>query len=63
LIYERLREHWATFCAVADGSSGIEDLPTWQKTKPKPTGYGGGETKPASKNSTGFDDMDDDIPF
>jgi len=59
LLYDRLREHWATFCAVADGSRGAEDLPTWQKTKP--TSYGA--PKPPAKSSTGFDDMDDDIPF
>jgi hypothetical protein len=50
LIYPRLRECWAAFCRVADTGDGKEELPTWMKT-----------TQPTSK--TGFDDMDDDIPF
>jgi len=57
LIFERLREHWTTFCSVADTGIGQDKLPTWSKTDPA--------TRPApvSKKSTGFDDMDDDIPF
>ncbi len=58
-IFQRLREHWADFCRAADGSSGQDSLPTWQKTEPvlrPPPG-----SKPPVK--TGFDDMDDDIPF
>lgn len=53
-IYPRLREHWATFCAVADGKSGQECLPTWQKADPAPP------TPPAK---SGWADIDDDIPF
>lgn len=59
-IYPRLREHWATFCAVADGTAGQDQLPTWVKSdparRPPPP-----VAKPAAKTS--FDDMDDDIPF
>lgn len=33
-IYPRLREHWATFCAVAEGTIGQDRLPTWAKTDP-----------------------------
>lgn len=47
LIYPKLREHWATFCAIADGSMGQDKLPRWQKNEPK----------------TASDDMDGDIPF
>lgn len=56
-IYERLRKHWAKFCSVADGSTPASELPTWIENKPKDT------VSPSAKASTGFDDMDDDIPF
>lgn len=59
-IYSRLREHWAKFCTVADGTAGQDVLPTWAKTdparRPPPP-----VSKPPAK--TGFDDMEDDIPF
>lgn len=60
LIFDRLRKHWATFCSVADGSASAADLPKWNVTKPKGTSY-----PPTSKTAskTGFEDMDDDIPF
>lgn len=32
-IYERLREHWDQFLAVARGESGKETLPGWKKTQ------------------------------
>jgi len=51
LIFKRLREHWDTFKMVAD--FGVGDLPTWAKTKPSA----------AKSEKTGFEDMDDDIPF
>ena len=57
LLFERLRQHWATFCNVADGSASSKELPTWTKTKPRVAG------QPATGAKTGFDDMDDDIPF
>ena len=60
LIFDRLRKHWATFCSVADGSASAKDLPTWNVTKPKDTGY---SPPPPKTSKTGFDDMDDDIPF
>lgn len=47
LLYPRLREHWATFCAVAEGTMGEEKLPRWVKKGAK----------------SPFDDPDDDIPF
>jgi hypothetical protein len=34
LIFERLREHWATFRAVARGDVDVSALPSWQKMKP-----------------------------
>lgn len=36
LIYERLREHWVTFSAVAKGEQDKSSLPTWVKSKPEP---------------------------
>lgn len=56
LNFDRLRQCWPTFCAVAEGSASTKDLPTWVKTKPS-----NGSPVPAAK--TGFEDMDDDIPF
>lgn len=52
LIYTRLRECWEAFCRAADSGEGKDQLPTWQKTEPAPP-----------KAPSGFDDMDDDIPF
>lgn len=49
LIFERLREHWATFNAVAQGEADRTSLPKWAKTKSTP--------------GSGFDDIDDEIPF
>ena len=57
LLFDRLRQHWAKFCSVADGSASAETLPTWAKTKPKDAG------PPPSPAKSGFEDMDDDIPF
>lgn len=59
-IYPRLREQWATFCAVAEGAAGQDQLPIWAKTDParrvtQPT------VKPSDKS--GFEDTDDDSPF
>ena len=77
LIYPRLREHWATFCAVAESGEGQDKLPTWERvdlnappavprSAPPPRSPYGSAPPPRSappKPSTGFDDMDDDIPF
>ena len=60
LLFDRLREHWPKFCAVADGSANAKELPTWQKTKPN---GGPPAPPPRAPAKTGFDDMDDDIPF
>lgn len=54
LIFERLRQHWPAFCAAADSGVGLEQLPTWKRTMKE-----AGVTPP----KTGFDEMDDDIPF
>jgi len=35
IIFERLREHWNTFRAVARGEVDKSALPTWEKTSPK----------------------------
>lgn len=53
LIFERLRTHWSAFCAAAE-SGQTDELPTWNRDQPTPA-------KP--KPTSGFDDMDDDIPF
>ena len=59
--FDRLRDKWELFCAVANGDKPASELPTWAKTNPaRPSAYAPG-AKPAAK--TGFDDMDDDIPF
>lgn len=58
LVFERLREHWATFCGVADTGVGQEKLPAWPRTEPAL------RPPPSTpKKSTGFDVMDDDITF
>ncbi len=49
LVFERLREHWATFNAVAQGEAERSGLPKWTKAKPVP--------------GSGFDDMDAEIPY
>ena len=48
LCFDRLREHWETFKAVANGTADRASLPTWPKKKP-----GNGN----------FSDFDDEIPF
>jgi len=53
-VFHRLREHWIAFCGVADSGTGHQFLPTWPKTEVESI-----TPKPAS----GFDDMDDEIPF
>lgn len=50
LIFDRLREHWNQFIAVAQGQADKSVLPTWVKRKQIPA-------------KSGFDDLDDDIPF
>lgn len=35
LDYSRLREHWASFMAVAKGEADRSCLPTWEKTEPE----------------------------
>jgi hypothetical protein len=68
-VFPRLREHWAVFCRVADTDEGRDELPKWPKTDPNPapprSPYGSAPPSRAAppKPSTGFDDMDDDIPF
>lgn len=51
LTWARLREHWQTFVDVASGKQGLDSLPTWTKTKP------------AEIQKSGFEDLEDDIPF
>jgi hypothetical protein len=50
LIFERLREHWETFNAVAKGEAEKSSLPTWVKKKTEP-------------KAGSFEDFDADIPF
>ncbi len=49
LMFDRLRDCWDIFCNVARGEATPDSLPKWTDTK-----------APAL---TGFDDMDDEIPF
>lgn len=52
LIKDRLRDHWSTFNAAAQGDAeALEDLPTWTKKRAP------------SKKTASFDDLDDDVPF
>jgi hypothetical protein len=60
LIYPRLREHWAAFCLAADTGEGKDLLPRWVKTEPITPPPARTAPPPAK---TGFDDMEDDIPF
>ena len=50
IIWDRLREYWPIFKAVAQGTQSPSALPTWQKTKPAPALSSGSP-------------IDDDIPF
>jgi hypothetical protein len=50
LIFERLRQHWDVFNAVARGDADRASLPNWSREEPKPLKATGGE-------------MDDEIPF
>ena len=59
--FDRLRDKWELFCAVANGDKPASDLPTWSKTDPDRARQPPPVRKPAAK--TGFEDMDDDIPF
>lgn len=53
LCFDRLRERWDDFCAVARGDASRDTLPTWVDVKPA--------VKPNVK--PGFEDFEDDIPF
>ncbi len=53
LCFDRLREHWDVFCNVARGEAPRALLPAWKETKPVPS----------TASKSGFDDIDDDIPF
>ena len=57
LRLDKLKENWDAFCKVANGDAPASSLPTWQRTGPPPP------TLSKAKPSSGFDDMDDDIPF
>lgn len=66
LIFERLREHWTTFCKVAVTGTGEEDLPAWAKTEP--VTFGGSPRQGRSRGfqpsaNPGLDGTDDDTPF
>jgi hypothetical protein len=54
LCFERLRDHWNAFAAVARGEAPTSTLPTWTKVDPNPK-------KPTGIASVA--NMDDDIPF
>ena len=68
LLFDRLRLYWPKFCAVAEGVAEHSTLPDWHRTRPRPPAPPVHAPPPAAvpvppKTSTGFDDMDDDIPF
>lgn len=49
IIWDRLRDYWPIFRAVANGTKPPTDLPTWTKLQPAPVRK--------------LSDVDDDIPF
>jgi hypothetical protein len=57
LIWERLREYWAVFRAVAMGTKSHADLPSWEKVRR--TARTNGPSWDAPKGG----DLDDEIPF
>jgi hypothetical protein len=59
--FDRLRDKWDLFCAVANGDKPASELPTWPRMNPAPQPVSSHETKPVAKN--GFVDMDGPIPF
>jgi hypothetical protein len=59
LIFPLLREHWAAFCAVAEGGSPRSVLPKWQETETET--HQQSATKPPA--DSGLEDMDDEVPF
>ena len=61
LCFDRLRAKWDLFCAVADGEKPASELPKWPKEKPVAPPASSTGSKPAK--GTGFDELDDDIPF
>jgi len=50
--FDRLRDTWELFCAVADGNKPASDLPTWAKWKYE-----------QPKSFAEFDSLDDDTPL
>ncbi|MGS1004703.1 hypothetical protein ACVCH0_24210 [Burkholderia glumae] len=51
-VYERLREKWDIFVAVARGEKDRSALPSWPRQRPR-----------VSTDKAGWEEMDDDIPF
>ncbi|MCA3106710.1 MAG: hypothetical protein IOD09_11700 [Rhodocyclaceae bacterium] len=51
LLFDRLREEWELFGAVANGDKPASELPKWSKSNPAP------------KSSSGTDAFGDDISF
>ncbi len=58
IIWDRLRQYWSTFKAVAEGLQSPSTLPPWRKTKPAPSALSARITKPGHGGP-----IDDDIPF
>ena len=61
--FQRLREFWPAFCAAADTGKGHDALPSWSKTQSNAVPAPRPPYESQSGGGTGFDDMDDDIPF
>lgn len=59
LLFERLREYWSAFCGAADDGTGQDGLPKWQRNALA----GSGPPPTTRLPKSGFEDMDDDIPF
>ena len=54
MIWDRLREHWPVFKAVANGSQSTTALPRWQKVNRPPA---------KAEAAVPGADLDDEIPF
>ncbi|MDH4459330.1 MAG: hypothetical protein QE272_11555 [Nevskia sp.] len=56
LLFDRLRQHWDSFSAVARGEAPHSPLPSWAKKRPVPM-----PAAPTPTSAANFED--DDIPF
>ena len=64
LHFSRLRKHWVAICDVASGVASVDTLPNWLTNRSMSPDYTGSPLPLSNAPpKTGFDDMDDEIPF